>query len=294
MKSILFFLVVSVSFLNSSSFAAAPPPVYGPCSFACESIPDEAHVLSTFGRDSSSQLNSQRIKVLSWNLYKGRKEQYRQSFATLAKEKDVIMLSEVTTADPVSTSMEAVDGFGWNFAASFLMKDNVGTGTAVGSYAVAHNVRYFRTTDVEPFVKSPKTIAVAEYILPRSRQKLLVLSIHGINFKGDDGIEKQLRDTVPELQLHQGPIIFAGDFNFKNAGRLKLGQQVLLEAGLTRVKWENPKKGKQLDDAFTRGLIVHRARFINDYLETGSDHPAIELDVEDATPAQEIVKYFVE
>jgi endonuclease/exonuclease/phosphatase (EEP) superfamily protein YafD len=278
MKSILFFLAVSVSFLSSQTFAAEP--VYGPCSFACESIPDGSHVLRTFGRSISPQLNSNRIQMLVWNLYKGRKDQFRDSFATLSKGKDIIMLSEATTADPVSTSMEAVTGFGWNFATSFLMKDDVGTGTAVGSYAVAENVHYYRTTDVEPFVKSPKAITVAEYRIPGRADTLMVLSIHGINWKGDDATERQLRETVPDLKAHQGPIVFAGDFNFKNSNRLKIAQKVLAEAGLTRVTWENPNSGKQLDDAFTRGLTVRRARLINDYINTGSDHPAIELDLQ--------------
>ena len=214
MKSVLFFLAVSASLLSSQTFAAEP--VYGPCSFACVSIPDGAHILRTFGRATSPQLNSNRIQMLVWNLYKGRKDQFRQSFASLSKGKDIIMISEATTADPVSTAMEAVTGFGWNFATSFLMKNDVGTGTAAGSYAAAENVHYYRTTDVEPFVNSPKVITVAEYRLPGRVETLLVLSIHGINWSGDDAIERQLRATVPELKAHQGPIVLAGDFNFKN------------------------------------------------------------------------------
>lgn len=278
MKSILFFLAVSISSFALQSHAADSG--YGNCSFACESIPDASHVLMTFGQSTKPQLNSNRVKVLVWNLYKGRKDQFVPTFSKLSQGKDVIMLSEAISAAPVSTSMEAVPGFGWDFATSFLMEDNVATGTAVGSYAQPFDVGYFRTKDVEPFVKSPKTIAVAKYAIPGRVETLMVLSIHGINFKGDEGIERQLRDTVPALKAHQGPVVFAGDFNFKNSGRLKIGEKVLGEAGLTRVKWENPNKGKQLDDAFTRGVTVHRARLINDYIDTGSDHPAIELDLE--------------
>ena len=55
---------------------------------------------------------------------------------------------------------------------------------------------------------------------------------------------------------------------------------VLNQAGLTRVTWVNPEQGDQRNDAFTRNLTVHRAELINDVIDSGSDHPAIELDVE--------------
>ena len=229
------------------------------------------------GNATRTQLNSRTVSILSWNLYKGRKKEFTKVFSHLAKNRDVIMLSEAITDSPVSTAMTAVTGYGWDFSASFLLKDNVGTGTAVGSYAQSIDPHFYRTKDVEPFVKSPKAIAVARYAIPGSTDTLLALSIHGINWDGDDAILRQLEMTMPELMAHKGPIVFAGDFNFKNETRLKTSSALLAKAGLKRVTWENPKKKKQLDDAYTRGVTVKRAKFINDYLDNGSDHPAIDL-----------------
>ncbi len=279
MKSMMFFAVLSFSLLSYSA-VRTQDPAYGGCSFACKEIPIASEVLRKFGASTTNQLNSNKIKILSWNLYKGRKDEFSQSFAHLASDKDVIMLSEATTADPVSTAMENVPGFGWSFATCFLMKKQVGTGTAVGSYAVTMNPGFYRTTDVEPFVASPKTIATGEYALPNSTKTLLVLSIHGINWSGNDALERQLRMTLEDLKKHDGPIVFAGDFNIKNSTRLDIAKKVLGEAGLTRVNWVNPEADDQLDDAFTRGVNVTRAQLINDYIDTGSDHPAIELDIE--------------
>ncbi|MFZ3229702.1 MAG: endonuclease/exonuclease/phosphatase family protein [Pseudobdellovibrio sp.] len=278
MKIIFFLFAIPLIILIRN--ASASETVYEPCSFACQSIPDSNHVLRTIGTPTKSELASKRIKVLAWNLYKGRKSEFSSIFEKLSMDKDLIMLSEATTDDPVSTAMKKINNFGWIFATSFEMKNNVGTGTSVGSYAIPKDYRYYRTIDVEPYVKSPKAIAVAEYNLPGTTQTLLALSIHGINWSGDEALVRQLTATLPDLKQHQGPIIFAGDFNIKNPARLKLTQQILGEAGLTRVKWENPNLSKQLDDAFTRGLQVHSAKFINDYINLASDHPAIELDVE--------------
>ncbi len=280
MKSFLFFSVVSFGLLSFSASVQAAEHQYGSCAFACKSIPAEKDVQRWFGQDSSPQLNSRRIRMLVWNLYKGRMDEFTPTFAKLAADKDVVMISEATTDAPISTAMTAVRGFGWNFATAFLMKKEVGTGTAVGSYATPLSRKFYRTIDVEPFVKSPKTIAAAEYAIPGSTDTLLALSIHGINWSGDDAIVRQVEMTIPDLKAHQGPIVFAGDFNFKNKERLKRVTELLATVGITRVKWENPAKGDQLDDAFTRGVTVHSARLINDYVDKASDHPAIDLDLE--------------
>jgi endonuclease/exonuclease/phosphatase (EEP) superfamily protein YafD len=278
MKSFLFFPVLSFCVLSFSALAGTS--TYGPCSFECQSIPDDAQVLRNFGQGTKTQLNSNHLKILSWNLYKGRMQDFTPVFAQLSQGKDLVLLSEATTDAPVATAMENVKDFGWIFSVSFEMTNQVGTGTAIGSYAEARNAHFYRTTDVEPFVKSPKTITVAEYAWPGSSETLLVLSIHGINWSGDEALDRQLRMVLPELQQHKGPVLFAGDFNIKNPNRLVVAQKVLAEAGLTRVTWDNPNTSKQLDDAFTRGVAVQRAHLINDYINKASDHPAIELEVE--------------
>lgn len=278
MKVVLF---LSLFFICGFSFSVqAAEYSYGKCSFACKSIPKEKDVLYSMGTASSHQLNSKNLNILVWNLYKGRNKEFPAVFAKLAKDRDVILLSEVINEAPISTSLAKLTNFSWDMAAAFLMKNKVATGTAIGSYAEARNVRFYRTKDVEPFVKSPKATTLTEYAIPGSTKTLLAISIHGINWDGDDSMVRQLEMMMPDIEKHQGPIVFAGDFNFKNPTRLKLAQQILGRAGVTRVPWQNPNTKKQLDDAFTRGVKVHKARLINDYIDKGSDHPAIELQLE--------------
>lgn len=274
------FLTTAMIFTLSSQIFINTSNAYGSCSFLCDNIPDDNHVMHSMGQASLPTLNSTHLSILSWNLYKGRMKDFAKDFAILTKNRDLIMLSEATTGTPISTSMSRLTGYAWYLAAAFNMKDNIATGTALGSKAVAHNVHFYRTTDVEPFVKSPKALTVAEYAIPGSRLTLLAVSIHGINWSGDDALGRQLNMILPELKKHEGPIVFAGDFNTKNPSRLVLAQKILGQAGLKRVPWENPLKKKQLDEAFTRGVTVKRARLINDYIGTGSDHPAIDLQLD--------------
>ena len=253
---------------------------YGSCSFLCDNIPDDNHVMHSMGQASLPTLNSTKLSILSWNIYKDRKPEYRKAFAAMAKGRDLIMLSEATTGSPVSDSFKAITGWEWHLAASFNMKDDIAAGTVLGSAARPSNVHYYRTKDIEPFVKSPKATILAYYAIPGSAKKLLAISIHGINWDGDDALERQLNMILPEIKAHNGPVVFAGDFNTKNPSRVALAKRVLATAGLKQVPWENPLKKKQLDDAFTRGMSVKRARLVSDWIDKGSDHPAIDLQVE--------------
>lgn len=255
------------------------PNQWNDCSYGCKKIPPDSQVLKKFSTGSQENLDSNRFRVLAWNLYKGRKPNFRQAFLKLTQDADVILTSESVDSDPVQSSKLSIQGMGWDFATNFLMKDNVGTGVSVGSRAVARDVRFSRTDDLEPFVKSPKAIIMATFGIPGFQQRLLAISIHGINWDDDEALGRQLRKILPELKKHKGPIVFAGDYNTKNQIRVDIAKQVLGEAGLKRVSWDNPTQGKQLDDAFVRGVEVHSARLIHDYVDDGSDHPAIDLDM---------------
>lgn len=272
MKLAIIFFVLLLC-LNIESFA------YGKCSFLCERIPADSEVLSSIGADSNTNLNK-KFKVLAWNIYKGRQPGFAKAWQSLTKDKDIVLLSEATNGSPIKEEMEKMKGWKFDLAAVFEMKRKVIAGVAVGSRARTKNVWFYRTEDIEPLVKSPKTIILAEYKINGSDQTLLAASIHGINWDGDDALKRQLLMVLPKLISHKGPIVFAGDFNTKNENRLNIAKEILGKAGLQRVQWQNPMKKKQLDDAFTRGLVVASAKLVHDYVDKGSDHPAIELELE--------------
>ncbi len=254
---------------------------YGPCAFACEDIPDDPDVPKYFGEAKLGSYTSRNLNVLVWNLYKGKMIKFSSSFKELSQNKDLVLVSEATSASPVTDAFATLSDFGWNFSTSFNMNDNVGTGTAIGSPVMAKNVKHFRTLDLEPGSNTPKAITSAEFPIEGLNQNLLVLSIHGINWAGDAAIVRQVEAVIPTIEAHQGPILFAGDFNFKNKKRLKSIEALLAPYGLTRLPWEDPSlKAAQLDDGFSRGMTIHRAYFNNNYMNIGSDHPAIELEIE--------------
>jgi endonuclease/exonuclease/phosphatase (EEP) superfamily protein YafD len=249
------------------------------CNFLCQEIPEPNEVLESWSSPSENALLNPVVKALGWNIYKGRKSDFSSSFLNLAKGKDIVMLSEGTDGDLVKPDTEKLEGFGWDMGISFFMKDNVGTGIITGSYAKTTFVDYRKTPDLEPFVKSPKIILLTKYFHASTGKEILFINIHGINWKSTDAFKRQLLSIEDAVNNHNGPVLFAGDFNIRNAERLSIAKQVLGAMGLQRVPWSNPNTKKQLDDAFTRGFKVQKAYFHNEVIDQGSDHPAMELEL---------------
>lgn len=248
------------------------------CRFKCHEIPDPSEVVKAFGRPVTAALTRPNVSVLAWNVYKGRKTPFFQDFQTLASNRDIVMLSEATDGPEVKTALDRLP-MAWIMGINFFMKDMVGTGLVTGSYAQAQRVGYTRTEDFEPFVKSPKVILLTIYKHAPSKTDLLILNIHGINWVDSVKFERQIRSVEDVIAKHQGPILFAGDFNLKSPERMGVLQKVLEPYGLRRAPWTNARPEKQLDDAFLRGFQVRTARLVYEVRDVSSDHPALDLDL---------------
>jgi endonuclease/exonuclease/phosphatase (EEP) superfamily protein YafD len=276
-------LVASLALASNRSFAGGssrPINTDKPqdCNFLCDSIPPDSGVLYHISDGASAEaLDPSHLKVLVWNIYKQRKDDFVDDFRDLSNNADLVMLEEVALDSDMDRLLSGMPSFGWEMAASFLMNDNIATGVANGSRVPASHIDFRRSRDLEPFSKSPKATIAIEYPIEGRSDTLLTLNIHGVNWRGTTGLEHQIADLEPLLAAHSGPILFAGDFNTKNPERVTTLTQMLDKYGLSSVKWENPESGKQLDQAYARGLVQKKARLVD---SDGSDHPALDLEFE--------------
>ncbi len=247
------------------------------CNFLCQEIPKPQNVMSDWGRAGFKELTSPTLKVLAWNIYKGRKQLFSQDFQKLSNGADIVMISEATDGTLVKPSLDMKSGYQWVMATAWIMKrDNMRTGLVTGSYALPLGAAYTRTTDLEPFVKSPKVTLLTKYYHAPTQQEILTVNIHGINWVDDAAFERQIRSVEPYLKAHVGPILFAGDFNIKkDTNRLEIVKTIVAKYGMTRVPWSNPNSQKQYDDAFSRGFQIHRSTLVNTVVDRSSDHPAM-------------------
>jgi len=238
-------------------------------------VPNKDDVLSQFGQAKSDPLPNH-INVIVWNIYKGRKNAFEKEFKELTVDCKIILLQEMYLQEELLSIYGYNPEMQWEHATNFFMK-GIRTGVGTGSVSKPLMVNFSVSEDVEPFVSLPKTIVITEYAIEGLPQNLLVLNIHGINFKGTQGLENQVNQVIPIMRDHEGPVIFAGDFNTKNNERVEVLENMLKNVGLKSVVWDNPIQGKQLDQAYVRGIKVDKAHIITEVL--GSDHPALSLEL---------------
>src|SRR5690606_3557520 len=142
----------------------------------------ESHI--NFGSAESSALNPDSIKVLVWNILKGERKKFENDFKKMAKDVDVFLLQEGFHNDKNERIFTDIKGVHWDFGVSFLwLKENeTPGGTIIGTRAEPSLYILKRTHDLEPIIKTPKTLSIAKIPLAGKDQELLVVSIHGLNF----------------------------------------------------------------------------------------------------------------
>jgi endonuclease/exonuclease/phosphatase (EEP) superfamily protein YafD len=254
----------------------------GDCAWLCKRLPEEKELHKVLNHSSKDALPDRTLNLLVWNIYKGRKEKFLPTFARLSKGADVVMLSESTDGELVKPALDKLTGWGFDMGVTFFMKDDVRTGLITGSYALPTAVAVEQTADIEPWVKSPKALLISKYAIEDERGRrteLMLINIHGINWRDGEAFKRHLLLAEPYIKSHQGPILFAGDFNQK-VRRYDTLSEFAKKFGFRRVNWSNgkPSDEKQLDDAIVRGMDVVSAKFDYDVVDNeGSDHPAMLL-----------------
>ncbi|BAB75921.1 EEP domain-containing protein [Nostoc sp. PCC 7120 = FACHB-418] len=212
-----------------------------------------------------TELNSNSIKVLNWNIAKNNFEKFWfQDFFKILRlyQPDIIFLQEVR----MGVNVEQIMGFtnmSWAYAPNFIDAHHQtysGILTAAKISAIAKKV--IVTKHHEPVFKTPKVSLITEYSLSHQQQTLLTINSHLINFVDLDKFKAQLHELELAISTHRGSILFAGDFNTWSRKRAVLLEKTVIRLGLKEAHFtpEENKKIKRfllsppLDYIFYRGL----------------------------------------
>ena len=210
----------------------------------------------------------QRIEVLSWNIYKAQHEQLLPDLRALSQGVDFVLLQEAFRDQQlfaIKPYARFSPGFrGWSKQTGTLLLSDF------------QPQLYCRFYQREPWLRTPKASSISRYALAQGGS-LLVVNLHGINFTwGTEDYQRQLKTLTLLIAQHNGPVIFAGDFNTWSHSRQQLVQQLLTPLQLAPVTLSPDQRtrffGYALDQVWTRGVEIKRAQAL---ARESSDHNPI-------------------
>ena len=174
---------------------------------------------------STKSLNDSSIKVLVWNIHKeGNSRDWVEDYDKIYKDKkpDIIVFQEARLDTGLKHALlKTSKEMGWIFSPNIKERNHdTYSGVLTASKAKPYEQYSITTEELEPVVKTPKTTLITSYKLSPSNESLLVVNIHGINMANLEKFKAQLFKIVNKISRHNGPIIFAGDFNTRNKKRL--------------------------------------------------------------------------
>lgn len=215
-------------------------------------------------------LDPKQIRVLSWNIAKGRHRDWHQDLARLAHGADLALIQEARLEHAMHS---VIPDACWAFAPGY-RRQNLTTGVLTVSRA--ETIERFLHSHREPLTGLPKAALVTEYRLHGAPQTLLVANVHAINFTPGTGhFHRQLLAVAHRIAHHQGPLIVCGDFNTWRHKRLRILDELIAELHLQPVQFEQDHRrsafGLALDHIFYRGL-VHKGCVV-DRVRTSDHNP---------------------
>jgi endonuclease/exonuclease/phosphatase (EEP) superfamily protein YafD len=230
---------------------------------------------------SKKALDPGSIKILNWNVYKGKKDGWPDDFNQLSRDMDIILIQEARLNGKGLDAFR-VKGMGWYFAQSFSYQAEsiFTTGIMTLSRACPISATYSRTRFKEPLTHTPKVSLLTEYSLKRTKKKLLVVNTHGINFVKSAAFESQMADLEKKIKGHQGPVIFAGDFNTWHKKRIFILTRIINRLKMKEAGFNPDKRSKRfgyfIDHVFYKGLKIKQTKVFEDI--KSSNHKAVEID----------------
>ncbi|MCO4792817.1 MAG: endonuclease/exonuclease/phosphatase family protein [Bacteriovoracaceae bacterium] len=237
------------------------------------------------GKSSTSALNPESIKVLVWNIHKGKDKGFYDDFTRLGEDRDILMIQELYNSKHVIDSLDHFLGFRFDVGISFRyrFKKHIYSGTMIGSHVEPSYTKISRSRDREPVVNTPKVLTIGSYPI-EGHNDLLIINIHGMNVTSNKAFYRQIDDAIKSMSGHRGPIIFAGDFNTNRQKRIDYLQRNLVQRlGFKDMQFRNDERMKSaftkliIDFTFTRGLKVIDSEVLGKL--KSSDHKAMYFEV---------------
>ena len=216
------------------------------------------------------ELDSRGFRILTWNVFKGMNEGWKENFENLTASYDILTIQEARLTDDLQELLKN-DHYNWDISVAFKYY-GAETGVLTASRLDPDFTCTFRIK--EPLISLPKTAMVTMYPLSNTDKTLMVVNIHSINFTfGTESFKTQLQKVENILSQHYGPVIFSGDINTWSNKRMAILEDLSIRLGLKAVLFNKHDRtrvfGHTIDHIYYRELTVTDAAVIK---VTSSDH----------------------
>jgi len=234
------------------------------CRVACldPAVPNrsEPEPMAAVDAAQTPELNAGGFSLLSWNIFKGKKEGWDNDLQKFSRDTDILILQEAYLTDSLK-KMLAREKFYWDMTTAFEYRQ-IEAGVLTAARTAPNFTCAFRET--EPITRIPKTVLITRYPMSETDLELIVANIHGINFTiNNSAFRKQFDRLESILAVHRGPMIVSGDFNTWSAGRMTHVTAMADRLGLTSVRFDDNRRlrfiGHDVDHVFYRGLEAKNA-----------------------------------
>ncbi|WP_374053688.1 endonuclease/exonuclease/phosphatase family protein [Xenorhabdus taiwanensis] len=209
------------------------------------------------------------LSVVIWNIYKQQRPSWQHVLASLIEKSDLVLLQEAQMT-PALLKFITDSGLVADQVPAFAIPQHP---SGVMTLASSSPIYCCPLREKEPIFRLSKSSLITIYPLPDKRQ-LMVINVHAINFSlGVDVYSRQLNNIGIHISIHNGPVIFAGDFNAWSRQRLKILERFVHRMHLQEVYFNDDHRtivfGKPLDFVFYRELNVSHAAVV---MTGASDH----------------------
>jgi len=218
---------------------------------------------------SATGLNTDEIRVVSWNMQKKSIPNWRADYSRLTEGRDLILIQEASLRVDTVGDLPAAPH--WSFAPGYRTGDSI---TGVLTLSSTQPLARCSFVNVEPLLRTPKATSITQFALEGRDETLLVVNVHAVNFSlGLGAYKRQFAQIANVLEGHQGPIILSGDLNTWRAGRTRTIEAMAEELELTAIEFSEDNRtrflGSPLDHIYVRGLFATSS---DSSVVTSSDH----------------------
>jgi len=218
---------------------------------------------------SATGLNTDEIRVVSWNMQKKSIPNWRADYSRLTEGRDLILIQEASLRVDTVGDLPAAPH--WSFAPGYRTGDSI---TGVLTLSSTQPLARCSFVNVEPLLRTPKATSITQFALEGRDETLLVVNVHAVNFSlGLGAYKRQFAQIANVLEGHQGPIILSGDLNTWRAGRTRTIEAMAEGLELTAIEFSEDNRtrflGSPLDHIYVRGLSATNS---DSSVVTSSDH----------------------